>query len=143
LKTSLQFTEEQEKAVQKLLAECASIEIVMAMEVDVTKWEEVQVKLVRLTECFAQTSKMIEMAAMIYNTAKGIVANEAMTVPGVLDLKQDLQRNWIAGKLARAEGIYNRVETLLKDLRSQVEGYRSILAFERERIRIENFSQKT
>lgn len=84
------------------------------------------------------TPRLVEIANAVYGWAKGQTAIEAMEDPRVLSLGQNLQRKWIEGKLAAYEAIFQKTERLKKSLDSAIDGYRSLLSYEKEQMKNTN-----
>lgn len=126
---SIELNNEQKKLWAELIGYITSIEKAMAAVIDHAESENIAYCLNERIALLATSPRMMELATAIYNYAKGQAANEAMNNEVIFKAKQDIQRKWFDGKLAKYEGIYIRAERCSKDLFNQIEGLRSLLSY--------------
>lgn len=138
---SIQLPEEQEKIVNSVLISCNKIETKMLLTINHENSQEVECQLADLLLSLGDIPRLMAQATAIYDTAKGLASEEAMNNEVILNAKQNIQRGWFEGKLAKYSAIYVRVENIAKDIRNQIEGLRSILSFQKEEIRNRVFEQ--
>lgn len=71
---------------------------------------------------------MKEQAVLLYNYAKGIIADHCFVTPQILNAKQAIQKMWIDSRLAQYEAMYERVETDLQKLDNSIKGLITLLS---------------
>ena len=126
---------------EKLIKLCLEIEKVMSISVEPTDPQQVQEHLANLIPYLSNLSFMISTATEIYDKAKGEIADEIFLYPNKYkDVKANVMSLFIQGKLANENSLFERVESLSKNLRSSVEGMRSIISFLKEEIRETKFT---
>lgn len=130
--TSVELTATQIPALNELNGLLAKIEKETAISVDHTTGDEVAFHLMRRIELQHHTPRIMELATMIYDHCKGMVAVEAMSEDRILNLKQDIQRKYFDGRLAKWNALYAKAERTCKDLNASMDGLRSILSREKE-----------
>ncbi len=132
---------EQQKVYDFTIKTCCQIEAEMHTPVDPTNPAEVEAQLGNIIPWLANLSVLVSNSNAIYDWAKGEVATEIISKPDLMEAKQDILKNYIQGKLAKYSALFERVEALSKNLRSQVEGLRSILSYEKEQLNINRTRQ--
>jgi len=130
------LSQEQQKVYDSTIKICCQIESEMSTTVDPTNPAEVEAQLGHIIPWLANLSTLVSNSNAIYDWAKGEVASEIISKPNLMEAKQDVLKNFIQGRLAKYSALYERVEALSKNLRSQVEGLRSILSYEKEQLNI-------
>lgn len=128
---TIELTEQQKPVYQELMNYILAIEKEMVVEVDQTNGENIAYTLMNRINLLSSCAKMMSIATAIYDWAKGEVASEAMNNPNVMDAKQNIQRAWFDGRLAKWNAIYVRAERSYKDLSLSIEGLRSLLSYEK------------
>ena len=81
-------------------------------------------------------------ATAIFDWAKGEVVQEVLNSPQLTEAKQTVVSHHIQGRLAKYNALYERVQSIEKNLRSSVEGLRSLLSYEKENIRENKFANQ-
>ena len=126
---------------EKLIKLCEEIESAMRTSIDPTDPQQIQEQLANIIPYLANLSFMISTATEIYDKAKGEIADEIFLYPNKYkDVKANVMSLFIQGKLANENSLFERVESLSKNLRSSVEGMRSIISFLKEEIRETKFT---
>lgn len=133
---TIELNEEQTKRYNGVIQLCCNIEKEMHVTVDPTIPEQVQQQLSNLLPYLSNLSDMVSISTAIYDWAKGKVADEIIGNSLLLEAKQGIQSNFIQGRLAKYNALYSRVESISKNLRSSVDGLRSLLSYEKELARI-------
>lgn len=133
---TIELDPKQQDLYNKVIKLCCDIEKEMHTSVDPTIPEQVQNQLSNLLPYLANLSDMVSVATAIYDWAKGKVADEIINNQTILDAKQGIQKNFIEGRLAKYNALYARVESVSKNLRSSVDGLRTLLSYEKELARI-------
>lgn len=128
---SVELTEKQKPVYAEIMNYILEIEKEMVIEVDQTNGENIAYTLMRRINLLSTCPKMMSIATAIYDWAKGEAANEAMNSERILGAKQDIQRKWFDGKLAKWNALYVRAERSYKDLSLSIEGLRSLLSYEK------------
>lgn len=88
-----------------------------------------------LSNFLASTPRMMEISSAIYSIAKGVAANEALNNKSLLAAKQDVQRRWLEGKVAKYEALYQKCETIKKAIDKSIDSYRTLISYEKEQIK--------
>jgi len=105
------------------------IEKEMLTTIDSTNGEEVNYHLNHCRELLPSTAKMIENATLIYEEAKGEVAETILSNDKLLNAKQNIVSKFIEGKMSEHTALYARAERCYKMLDKNIEALRSILSF--------------
>ena|ERR1035437_10049144 len=126
---SIALTPEQTPYYNKLIRLVAEIEKVMATTVNADDANEVNYTLNERVVLLSTCPEIMELASMIYNTCKGVLADEMMINQKLLDSKQNIQRMYIDGKLSKWEGMFIRAERATKDLAKSIDGLITMLSF--------------
>lgn len=138
---SIQLPDEQQAIVTDVLKHCNLIEGKMLVAINSENTIEIETQLADLILSLGDIPRLMAQATAIYDTAKGMASQEAMSTPEILNAKQNIQRMYFDGRLSKYNAIYIRVENIAKDIRNQIEGLRSLLSFQKEEIRNRVFEQ--
>ena len=111
------------------------IEKALLTEIDGTNGEEVAYHLNQRNGMLHMTGKMVETATQIYEEAKGEVSEIILENEKILNAKQSIQNQFIAGKLAEYAALYCRAERTWKMLDKNIAALISILSYEKEMIK--------
>lgn len=137
---TINLNAEQQKLYNNVVALCCDIEKEMATTVDPTVPEQVQQQLSVLLPYLSNLSNMVSVATAVFDWAKGEVADEIMKNPVKFeDMKQSVISLFCQGRLAKYSALYERVESVSKNLRTSVEGLRSMLSYEKELVNMNKF----
>lgn len=131
---SIELNKEQKAIYDNTIALCCDIEKALATTIEPTEPTQISAQLENLRPYLANCSTLIGNATAIYDWARGRVMYDIISEDKLLDCKQEILKNYIAGKLARYSALYARCESLEKNLRSSVEGLRSMLSYQKELI---------
>lgn len=115
---------------------CKEIEKAMGVTIEPTNPEEIKSALENLRPYLANCSTMTAQASGLYAMMKGELVEDIMLNEKVMQLKSDLQRKWIEGKLAKFSALYERAVSVEKNLRSSIEALRSQLSYEKENVKL-------
>ena len=115
---------------------CKEIEKAMSVTIEPTNPEEIKSALENLRPYLANCSTMTAQSSGLYAMMKGELVEDIMLNEKVLNLKSDLQRKWIEGKLAKFSSLYERTISVEKNLRSSIEALRSQLSYEKETVKL-------
>lgn len=126
------MTEAQQKMFDNINRLCQEIEKEMKTTIEISNPEAIRFGLEQLRPYLANCSMLTAQATGLYDTMKGEVVNDIILNEKILNLKSDLQRKWIEGKLAKFSSLYERTVSVEKNLRSSIEALRSQLSFEKE-----------
>ena len=126
---SIALSKEQEPYYNKLVKMVAEIESTMATTVNAENGAEVNYTLNERVVLLSSCAEIMELATMIYNSCKGQLADEMMINQKLLDSKQNIQRMYIDGKLAKWEGMYIRAERATKDLAKSIDVLITMLSY--------------
>lgn len=118
---------------------CAEISGAMATTVQPDNVHEVAQQLSNLLPYLSNLPLLMADATEIYDTAKGNAAIEALANSTLLGAKQDIQKRWFEGKLAKENSLFALVESTEKNLRSQIEGLRTLISLGKEQMNYEKF----
>lgn len=132
---TIELNEEQQKIYDLIVKLCCDIEGEMQSTIESNNPVEVQEQLSNLLPYLANLSDMISKATAIYDWSKGEVVKEILAKDKLMEAKQNIISNYIQGRLAKYNALYQRVESVEKNLRSNIEGLRSILSYQKELIR--------
>lgn len=132
---TFELNADQQKQYDAVIKLCTDIEGEMRNHIEATDPQEVQAQLSTLLPYLSNLSDMVSVATEIFNWAKGEAASIAMSDSRVLGLKAEVQKKWFSGKLAKYDALYERVQSVEKNLRSSIEGLRTLLSYEKELIR--------
>ena len=119
-----------------LLEQILYIEKELLEPIDNTEDVCVQQRLAKRTEMLGVTAKMLEFATIIYEEAKGEMAEVVLDNDKILNAKQDIQRKYFEGKLAEHSALWVRTERVVKSLDKSIEGLRSISSFNKSTINL-------
>lgn len=133
----IQLDKDQQAKYDNIIRTCCDIEKDMSVTIDAGNAQAVEDQLANVTPWLANLSVIISDATEIYDWAKGRAADEAIGNDLLLNAKAEVQRRWFDGKLAKYNALYVRAENLSKNLRSQIDGLRSILSFEKEQLNVQ------
>ena len=117
------------KEYQPLMDSILLIEKELNVSIDCTNGEEVNYHLNKLRELMHITGKLIENATLIYEQAKGDVAETILENDKILNTKQNIVSKFIEGKMSEHTALYARAERCYKMLDKNIEALRSILSF--------------
>ena len=126
---SIELNQEQKKIFD------STMQLILACEKDLhtsVNPEESQECLNQLSNLMPHLGVMPEImqnATVIFNWAKGQAAASAMDNTVILNAKQDIQKRFLEGQIAKWSGFYERAEQVQKSLALQIEGLRSIISF--------------
>ena len=126
---SIELNTEQKKVFD------STMQLILACEKDLhtsVNPEESQECLNQLSNLMPHLGVMPEImqnATVIFNWAKGQAAASAMDNTVILNAKQDIQKRFLEGQIAKWSGFYERAEQVQKSLALQIEGLRSIISF--------------
>ncbi len=141
---TIELDEKQTKLYNDTIKLCAEIESEMHNTIEPTNPEEVQLQMSKVIPYLSNLSKMQETATAIYSWGKGKVAEEIMFDRNKFDdIKSSVIALFIQGRLAKYNALYDRVESVSKNLRSSIEGLRTLLSYEKENIRENKFGSQT
>lgn len=132
---TIELNEDQQNIYNSIVRLCCDIEGEMQNTIESNNPVEVQEQLSNLLPYLANLSDMISKATAIYDWSKGEVVKEILTKDKLMEAKQNIISNYIQGRLAKYNALYQRVESVEKNLRSNIEGLRSILSYQKELIR--------
>jgi hypothetical protein len=137
---TIELDEAQTRLYNNVIKLCGDIEKEMKTTIDPTIPEQVQDQLSKLLPYLSNLSNMVSVATAIYDWARGRVADEIMKNPNRFDdAKASVVTLHVQGRLAKYNALYARVESVSKNLRSSVEGLRSMLSYEKELINMNKF----
>ncbi len=132
--TSFELDAEQLPHYNKLLDMLEVIEKEMRISVDNGNGPGLSLHLTRSVELLADTPKIMELAKIIHSHISGNVAAKIMTDNNLLEAKQQIQKLYIAGCLAKWDALYARAEKTCSALVHRIDGLRSLLSFEKSLI---------
>ena len=139
--TSIELSDPKQKAVYKeLLETCNKIEAILIQPIEPDDPASVERQLADRIMYLGYTARMMEIATAVYDYAKGMAADMALTNDNLMEAKQDIQRKWMEGRLARYSAMYAKVETLVKDLRNSCNGLITIISFEKSKMQNERLA---
>lgn len=118
---------------------CAEIAGAMATTVQPDNVMEVSAQLSNLLPYLSNLPLLKADATEIYDKAKGKAAIEALDNPKLLGAKQDIQKRWFEGQLFAENALYAQVESTEKNLRSQIEGLRTLVSLGKEQMNLEKY----
>lgn len=124
------LTPDEQKKYNDTIKLCCDIEKELHTTVDTNNGEEIAHQLESLRPFLANCPTLIANATELLESAKGQVADIIMNMDQ--DMKHEVMKQFISGKLAKFSALYARAESLEKNLRSSVEGLRSILSYQKE-----------
>lgn len=130
----IELNKDQQKIYDDTIRLCCDIEKALSTTIEPTEPTQISTQLENLRPYLANCSTLISNATAIYDWAKGKVMDDIIEQDKLLECKQEILKNYIAGKLARYSALYARCESLEKNLRSSIEGLRSMLSFQKELI---------
>lgn len=133
---TIQLSEDQQQKYNSVIKLCCDIEKEMHNTVEASDPVQIQNQLSNLLPYLSNLSDMVSIATAIYDWAKGKVADEIISNDSLMEAKQNILSNFIQGRLAKYNALYQRVESVSKNLRSSVDGLRSLLSYEKELARI-------
>lgn len=128
---TIDLSPEQKATYNSLLEMLETIDKEMRMEIDVTNGDEIAHHLMQRINLLSLSARIMELATLIYDWAKGTAAEEILLNENLLDAKQDIQRKIIEGKIAKWDALYTRADRTVKDLNLSIEGLRSCLSYEK------------
>ena len=118
---------------------CAEIAGAMAVTVQPDNVHEVSQQLSNLLPYLSNLPLLKADVTELYDKAKGNAAIEALDNPKLLNAKQDIQKRWFEGQLAAENALFSQVESTEKNLRSQIEGLRTLVSLGKEQMNLERF----
>ena len=124
--------EEHQKIFDTCNKLCQEIEVAMKIPIDHANGNELKEGLEHLRPYLSNMPLLVAQSQGLWDTMKGEVVNDIIIEEKLLNLKSDLQRKWIEGKLAKFSSLVLRVESLEKNLRSSMEALISNLSYEKE-----------
>lgn len=137
---TIELNEEQTRHYNNVIKLCCDIEKEMHTTIDPTMPEQVQDQLSKLLPYLSNLSNMVSVSTAIYDWARGMVADEIMKdAIKFEDMKSSVVTIFMQGRLAKYNALYARVESVSKNLRSSVEGLRSLLSYEKELANLNKF----
>ncbi len=132
--TSIELSADQIPHYNKLLDMLEVIEKEMRISVDNGNGPGLSLHLTRSVELLADTPKIMELAKVIHSHVSGCVAAKVLTDNNILEAKQQIQKLYIAGCLAKWDALYDRAEKTCSALVHRIDGLRSLLSFEKSLI---------
>lgn len=138
---AIQLPESYQPLVKELTDYILAIESEMNITIDQTNGEYLAHTLMKRVSLLSTCPRMMELATKIYNTAKGIAADEIICNEKLLNLKDNIQRKWFEGKLCEWDALYARAERTYKSLESSIEGIRSLLSYEKQLSNMNRYGQ--
>jgi hypothetical protein len=120
---------------ERVMAKCKAIEEILQIEVNPNSGDELNFELSKRLSLLGYASSMLAEATSVYDWAKGETANIIMRDNTFPQLKQEVLKLFIQGRLSTYSALYVRAENVIKDLRSSIEGIRTMLSYEKELIR--------
>lgn len=131
---TIELNKAQQEIYDQTIKLCCDIEKQLATSIEPSEPTQISAQLENLRPYLANCSTLISNATAIFDWARGRVMDDIISEDKLLDCKQEILKNYIAGKLARYSALYARCESLEKNLRSSVEGLRSMLSYQKELI---------
>ena len=120
---------------RELMEAILMIEKELLITIDQTNSENVLYCLNNRAQMLTFTSKMVEDATFIYETAKGEVAELIIVDDKLLNVKQGILSKFIEGKMAEHTALYARAERCWKMLDKNIQALVSVLSFNKELIK--------
>lgn len=108
-----------------------AIEKEMRAGIDNTNGSELSYRLTKLVELNGTTPELMELAKAIHSHILGIAASEIIARPELLEAKQQVQKMYIAGRIAKWDALFERAEKVCSALVHSIDGLRSLLSFEK------------
>lgn len=132
---TIELNKDQQDIYNNVVKLCCDIEADMNTSIEASEPAQIEEQLSNLLPYLSNLSDMISKATAIYDWAKGEVAKEIIADAKLMDTKQNILNTFIQGRLAKYNALYKRVESVEKNLRSNIEGLRSMLSYEKELVR--------
>jgi hypothetical protein len=134
-KAEVVLNEAQAAYYAKVSNKVKAVEEALAKPISVNNPEALVLELGIRLERLADSAELLAGATLLYDFAKGQVANLVLEEESLAGAKQEILKLYIQGKLAKYNALYIRVEAAVKDLRNSIDGIRSLLSYERELVR--------
>lgn len=135
---TIQLNEKQQKLYDSTLKLCTEIEGRLAVTIEPDDAHQIAAQLENIRPYLANCPMLMANATVIYDWAKGEAADSIIIDSKLMNCKQSILNGYITGKLAKYSALYARCESLERNLRSSVEGLRSLLSYQKELARDRN-----
>lgn len=140
---SIELSEAQQPVKKELTGMILAIESLMNITIDNKNGDQVAEQLTNAINLLSTTGKIMEQAKAIHNYVIGIAASEIVQHPQLFEAKQLIQSGYIKGRIAKYDALYDRAERVCKNLICYIDGLRSLLSYEKEMFKTNNYNQNT
>lgn len=139
---SIQLAGETQLTAQKELTNIISdIEGKMMIVVDNKNGDQIASHLSDCINLLGTTPRLMELASIIHSHVLGIAASEIMDHPKLMESKQLVMSNFLKGRIAKWEGMYQRADRASKNLTTYIEGLRSLLSYIKSERTVNSYQQ--
>jgi hypothetical protein len=83
------------------------------------------------------STRMAELSTAMIGWAKGMIAEEIMADPKLANMKADLFRAYLHGRLAEYSAIEEKTKRAIRSMEVSIEAMRSILSYEKEQMKMQ------